>query len=49
MLDAAGEARPLSRSRRASGAAAVLQVLPLSSLQQLLDPRRAFAGLWAPC
>jgi len=50
VLDAAGSVRPLgSLAPGDSGAAAVLQVLPLSSLQQLLNPRRAFEGLWAPC
>jgi hypothetical protein len=49
VLDAAGEARPRgSLAGQQAGAAAVLQVLPLS-VNQLLNPRSAFSELWGPC
>jgi hypothetical protein len=50
VLDSAGGVRPLAaRGAATHEAAAVLGVLPLSSLKQVLEPRRAFAGLWDPC
>jgi len=47
VLDRSGEARRLAVVPAGEPiAGTVLQALPLGSLQQLLEPRRHFAGLW---
>ena len=47
VLDGAGQARRLAAVPAGEAiTGTVLQALPLGSLQQLLEPRRHFAGLW---